>query len=96
MAESLWIVAARILIILTPNYEYNVILQQFTLKIQEEDPKDKSQTQSYKFRNHNHKFEWIRKQFNSRASHLALRHNCSVEFNMVGSVTSVKLVLPRR
>lgn len=80
----------RILIVSTPNYEYNIILQKSTLQIQEEDPEDKNQTQSCKFRNHDHKFEWTREQFNKWASDLAQRHNYSVEFSGVGGVAGVE------
>ncbi|PQQ21239.1 small RNA 2-O-methyltransferase [Prunus yedoensis var. nudiflora] len=50
----------RVLIVSTPNYEYNVILQKSNLSSQEDDPEDKNQAQSCKFRNHDHKFEWTR------------------------------------
>ncbi|XWS11515.1 hypothetical protein CRYUN_Cryun37aG0004700 [Craigia yunnanensis] len=74
----------RILIVSTPNYEYNVILQKSNLTSQEDDPEEKIHSQSCKFRNHDHKFEWTRKQFNHWASELAVRHNYSVEFSGVG------------
>ncbi|MCD7469664.1 Small RNA 2'-O-methyltransferase [Datura stramonium] len=74
----------KILIVSTPNYEYNVILQKSTPQYQEEDPDEKSQQQSCKFRNHDHKFEWTRQQFCQWASELALRHNYDVEFSGVG------------
>ncbi|KAM1235088.1 hypothetical protein TB2_004464 [Malus domestica] len=73
----------RVLIVSTPNYEYNVILQKSNLSSQEDDPEDKSQAQC-KFRNHDHKFEWTREQFNCWATELAARHNYSVEFSGVG------------
>ncbi|KAM3361751.1 small RNA 2'-O-methyltransferase [Capsicum galapagoense] len=73
----------QILIVSTPNYEYNVILQNST-QYQEEDPDEKSQQQSCKFRNHDHKFEWTRQQFGQWASELASRHNYGVEFSGVG------------
>ncbi|XP_059666531.1 small RNA 2'-O-methyltransferase-like [Cornus florida] len=73
----------KILIVSTPNYEYNVILQRSNLQSQE-DPDEKSQSQASKFRNHDHKFEWTREQFNHWASDLATRHNYSVEFSGVG------------
>ncbi|XP_058200685.1 small RNA 2'-O-methyltransferase isoform X1 [Rhododendron vialii] len=72
----------RILIVSTPNYEYNMILQRSTP--QEEDPDDSNHQQSCKFRNHDHKFEWTREQFGRWASDLAARHNYSVEFSGVG------------
>lgn len=74
----------RILIVSTPNYEYNVILQKSSLTSQEGDPDDKTESQPLKFRNHDHKFEWTREQFNRWASELAARHNYSVEFSGVG------------
>ncbi|GMN54677.1 hypothetical protein TIFTF001_023794 [Ficus carica] len=74
----------KLLIVSTPNYEYNVILQRSSLSGQEEDPDDKTQSQSCKFRNHDHKFEWTREQFNHWATELAVKHNYSVEFSGVG------------
>ncbi|GLT28794.1 hypothetical protein SLA2020_037010 [Shorea laevis] len=79
--SSFW---PRILIVSTPNYEYNVILQRSNLSSQEDEPGEKTQLQSCKFRNHDHKFEWTREQFNNWASELATRHNYSVEFSGVG------------
>lgn len=73
----------RILIVSTPNYEYNVILQKSSLSSQE-DPDDETPSHAYKFRNHDHKFEWTREQFNHWATELAARHNYSVEFGGVG------------
>ena len=80
----------RILIVSTPNYEYNVILQRSSPTSQEDDPDEKIQSQSCKFRNHDHKFEWTREQFNSWASELAARHNYSVEFSGVGGFVDIK------
>lgn len=80
----------KILIISTPNYEYNVILQKSTLHSQEEDPDEKNQQQSVKFRNHDHKFEWTRSQFCSWATGLARRHEYSVEFSGVGGKGDVE------
>ncbi|KAK9267391.1 hypothetical protein L1049_009816 [Liquidambar formosana] len=74
----------KVLVVSTPNYEYNVILQRSNLPSQEEDPDEKSQSQACKFRNHDHKFEWTREQFNRWASDLATRHNYCVEFSGVG------------
>ncbi|XP_073280928.1 small RNA 2'-O-methyltransferase-like isoform X1 [Primulina huaijiensis] len=74
----------KFLIVSTPNYEYNVILQGSTPQSQEENPDEKNQSQSCKFRNHDHKFEWTRSQFNHWASDLAARHNYSVAFSGVG------------
>ncbi|KAK1560775.1 hypothetical protein Q3G72_030791 [Acer saccharum] len=80
----------RILIVSTPNYEYNVILQRSSPTSQEDDPDEKIQSQSCKFRNHDHKFEWTREQFNSWASELAARHNYSVEFSGVGGSVDIE------
>ncbi|CAK9156693.1 unnamed protein product [Ilex paraguariensis] len=80
----------RILVVSTPNYEYNVILQKSALQSQEEDPDEKNQSQSCKFRNHDHKFEWTREQFGCWASDLATRHNYTVEFSGVGGVVDVE------
>lgn len=76
----------RILIISTPNYEYNVVLQRSnpTSQEQEEESDEKTSLQSCKFRNHDHKFEWTRAQFSHWASNLAARNNYSVEFSGVG------------
>ncbi|KAF3450488.1 hypothetical protein FNV43_RR06571 [Rhamnella rubrinervis] len=74
----------KILIVSTPNYEYNVILQKSSLSSQEEDPDEKTPSHACKFRNHDHKFEWTREQFNRWATELAARHNYSVEFSGVG------------
>ncbi|XP_038894747.1 small RNA 2'-O-methyltransferase [Benincasa hispida] len=74
----------KLLVVSTPNYEYNVILQGSNLSTQEGDPDDKTQLQSCKFRNHDHKFEWTREQFSHWARDLATRHNYSVEFSGVG------------
>ncbi|KFK28686.1 hypothetical protein AALP_AA7G033300 [Arabis alpina] len=70
----------KILIVSTPNYEYNTIIQGFAPDHQE----DKSKSHKPKFRNHDHKFEWTREQFNKWASKLAKLHNYSVEFSGVG------------
>lgn len=80
----------RILIVSTPNYEYNVILQKSSLTSQEDDPDEKTQLQSCKFRNHDHKFEWTRDQFNCWATELATRHNYSVEFSGVGGSANIE------
>lgn len=70
----------KLLIVSTPNYEYNKILH----KSAPDHPKNKSMSQLPKFRNEDHKFEWTRKQFKQWASKLAKRHNYSVEFSGVG------------
>ncbi|GMH01422.1 hypothetical protein Nepgr_003261 [Nepenthes gracilis] len=81
----------KILIISTPNYEYNVLLQSSNLSGQEEDPDEKEELplQSCKFRNHDHKFEWTREQFGHWATALALRHKYGVEFSGVGGSAGV-------
>ncbi|KAK9088552.1 hypothetical protein Scep_027634 [Stephania cephalantha] len=76
-----------ILIVSTPNYEYNPILQRTTLPNQPnqtEEGEDKNQLLPCRFRNHDHKFEWTREQFHCWATALASRHNYSVEFSGVG------------
>lgn len=72
----------RVLIVSTPNYEYNPILQRSGLPNKEEESEEKSA--ACKFRNHDHKFEWTRRQFEQWASDLAVRHNYGVEFSGVG------------
>ncbi|XP_021724803.1 LOW QUALITY PROTEIN: small RNA 2'-O-methyltransferase-like [Chenopodium quinoa] len=79
----------QVLIVSTPNYEYNVILQKSNLASQVEDPDDNA-LQSCKFRNHDHKFEWTREQFNQWAAGLALKNNYSVEFRGVGGIQGVE------
>lgn len=74
----------KLLIVSTPNYEYNVIIQKSNPEPQEEDPDEKGETRTSKFRNHDHKFEWTREQFNHWATALSLKHNYSVEFGGVG------------
>ncbi|KAK9093256.1 hypothetical protein Syun_028167 [Stephania yunnanensis] len=76
-----------ILIVSTPNYEYNPILQRTTLPNQPnqtEEGEDKNQLLPCRFRNHDHKFEWTREQFHCWATALASQHNYSVEFSGVG------------
>ncbi|KAK2981401.1 hypothetical protein RJ640_017989, partial [Escallonia rubra] len=80
----------RILIVSTPNFEYNVILQKSTLQSQDDDPDEKDKKQSCKFRNDDHKFEWTREQFAHWASALATRHNYSVEYSGVGGAAGVE------
>ncbi|KAH6821091.1 double-stranded RNA binding protein-related / DsRBD protein-like protein [Perilla frutescens var. hirtella] len=82
--------APKILIVSTPNYEYNVILQGYTPHGQEDDPNDKNLAQACKFRNHDHKFEWTRAQFEHWASELAAKHNYSVDFSGVGGAADVE------
>lgn len=75
----------KTLIVSTPNFEYNIILQGSIAPSQEEDAEEKSQQgRSCKFRNHDHKFEWTREQFETWASRLAMTHNYRVEFSGVG------------
>ncbi|KAJ4976047.1 hypothetical protein NE237_001153 [Protea cynaroides] len=80
----------RILIVSTPNYEYNSILQRTDLSNKDEDSDEKMQSLPCKFRNHDHKFEWTREQFNKWASDLAMRHNYSVEISGVGGSADVE------
>ncbi|XP_010265807.1 PREDICTED: small RNA 2'-O-methyltransferase isoform X2 [Nelumbo nucifera] len=80
----------RILIVSTPNYEYNSILQRTTLANREDDADEKTQSLPCRFRNHDHKFEWTREQFNSWALDLAMRHGYSVEFSGVGGSADVE------
>lgn len=76
-----------VLIVSTPNYEYNPILQKSSMQ-SKEDSDDKA-TPS-KFRNHDHKFEWTRQQFQHWANDLAARHHYSVEFSGVGGSIDVE------
>ncbi|XP_072954719.1 small RNA 2'-O-methyltransferase-like [Typha angustifolia] len=78
----------RILIISTPNYEYNPILQRSASGTKEDDLEEKSG--SCKFRNHDHKFEWTREQFEQWATNLAVRHDYSVQFSGVGGSGDVE------
>ncbi|KAJ4836352.1 hypothetical protein Tsubulata_043970 [Turnera subulata] len=80
----------KILIVSTPNYEYNTILQKSGLATQDDDPDERNQSQACKFRNHDHKFEWTRKQFDHWATELAKEHNYSVEFSGVGGAADVE------
>ncbi|MED6188554.1 hypothetical protein PIB30_087077 [Stylosanthes scabra] len=82
----------RILIVSTPNYEYNVVLQKSNLAAQEQDEEsgEKTLLQSCKFRNHDHKFEWTREQFQKWASGLAARHSYNVEISGVGGSADIE------
>ncbi|XP_057748440.1 small RNA 2'-O-methyltransferase isoform X1 [Arachis stenosperma] len=82
----------RILIVSTPNYEYNVVLQRSNLAAQEqyEESGEKTLLQSCKFRNHDHKFEWTREQFGKWASGLAAQHNYNVEISGVGGSADIE------
>lgn len=71
-----------VLIVSTPNYEYNPILQRSAMPNKEEEPEEN--TGPCKFRNHDHKFEWTRAQFQHWATGLAASHSYSVEFSGVG------------
>ncbi|KAG0485331.1 hypothetical protein HPP92_009410 [Vanilla planifolia] len=71
-----------VLIVSTPNYEYNPILQRSSVLPSREYSEDKAA--SVRFRNHDHKFEWTREQFQLWANNLAERHHYSVEFSGVG------------
>ncbi|XP_010445513.1 PREDICTED: small RNA 2'-O-methyltransferase-like [Camelina sativa] len=70
----------KLLIISTPNYECNKILH----KRAPDNSEKKSISQPLQFRNHDHKFEWTRKQFNQWATKLAKGYHYSVEFSGVG------------
>ncbi|OVA08041.1 RNA-binding protein Lupus La [Macleaya cordata] len=74
----------RILIVSTPNYEYNPILQKSSISNRDEETDEKNSSLPCRFRNHDHKFEWTREQFNCWAFDLASRHNYTVEFSGVG------------
>ncbi|KAJ4806377.1 Small RNA methyltransferase [Rhynchospora pubera] len=74
----------KILIVSTPNYEYNPILQRSSLPNKEEDQEEGEKPGPCKFRNHDHKFEWTRCQFEKWANDLASKHGYSVEFSGVG------------
>ncbi|KAL9249208.1 Small RNA 2'-O-methyltransferase-like protein [Drosera capensis] len=79
----------KILIVSTPNYEYNAILQKSSLSGgNEDDPEEEgvTQSQSCRFRNHDHKFEWTRAQFRRWATGLAMKHKYIVEFGGVGGL----------
>nr|XP_043618664.1 small RNA 2'-O-methyltransferase [Erigeron canadensis] len=80
----------KLLIISTPNYEYNVILQKSAPQTPEDDMDDKNPTKPCKFRNFDHKFEWTREQFRIWASELSEKHNYDVEFSGVGGVDGVE------
>ncbi|XP_051136154.1 small RNA 2'-O-methyltransferase isoform X2 [Andrographis paniculata] len=81
----------KILIVSTPNYEYNVILQRSsTCHGQEDGDTQEAAQAACKFRNHDHKFEWNRAEFNQWASELAARHNYGVEFSGVGGAGDVE------
>ncbi|CAN6213187.1 unnamed protein product [Urochloa humidicola] len=71
-----------VLIVSTPNYEYNPILQRSSMPNRDDDADEN--TGPCKFRNHDHKFEWTRAQFQCWAIDLAVKHNYSVEFCGVG------------
>ncbi|CAI0545522.1 unnamed protein product, partial [Linum tenue] len=79
----------KILIVSTPNYEYNVILQK-SAGSQEEDSDEKVHSQTCKFRNFDHKFEWTRQQFSEWACQLAEKHNYNVVFGGVGGTDGVE------
>ncbi|KAF0919337.1 hypothetical protein E2562_029197 [Oryza meyeriana var. granulata] len=71
-----------VLIVSTPNYEYNPILQRSAMPNKEDEPEENAGP--CKFRNHDHKFEWTRSQFQHWATGLAEKHNYSIEFSGVG------------
>lgn len=80
----------RVLIVSTPNYEYNALLQGSGTSNKEEDTGGQEPSLQFKFRNHDHKFEWTRQQFEDWASCLALKHNYTVEFGGVGGMADVE------
>ncbi|RLN35125.1 small RNA 2' [Panicum miliaceum] len=71
-----------VLIVSTPNYEYNPILQRSAMPNKDDEADENAGP--CKFRNHDHKFEWTRAQFQCWAADLAVKHNYSVEFCGVG------------
>ncbi|MQM10615.1 hypothetical protein Taro_043510 [Colocasia esculenta] len=87
---ALSLFSPRLLIISTPNYEYNSILQRTISPNKEDDLEDKSHSAPCRFRNHDHKFEWTRKQFELWATELAARHCYSVEFTGVGGSANIE------
>ncbi|MCI02284.1 small RNA 2'-O-methyltransferase-like [Trifolium medium] len=88
---ALSVFCPKILIVSTPNFEYNVVLQKSTPPTQDqEESDDQNLLQSCKFRNNDHKFEWTREQFIQWASELAARHNYNVEFSGVGGSADVE------
>ncbi|CAA7394053.1 unnamed protein product [Spirodela intermedia] len=80
----------RLLIISTPNYEYNPVLQGSLMAAEEDDRGEKSRTAPCRFRNHDHKFEWTRGQFERWAVDLASRHSYRVDFGGVGGSPGVE------
>ncbi|KAJ3679356.1 hypothetical protein LUZ60_017367 [Juncus effusus] len=74
----------KILIVSTPNYEYNPILQRSNKDEESEEKEKENENKPCKFRNFDHKFEWTRAQFEIWANNLASKHNYSVEFSGVG------------
>ncbi|XP_078158045.1 small RNA 2'-O-methyltransferase-like [Carex rostrata] len=74
----------KILIVSTPNYEYNPIFQRSSLPNKEEDPEEREKAGPCKLRNLSHKFEWTRGQFEKWANDLATKHGYGVEFSGVG------------
>ncbi|KAG8083655.1 hypothetical protein GUJ93_ZPchr0016g2580 [Zizania palustris] len=71
-----------VLIVSTPNYEYNPIIQRSAMPNKNDEQEEN--TGPCKFRNHDHKFEWTRSQFQHWATDLSVKHNYSVEFSGVG------------
>ncbi|WVZ62005.1 hypothetical protein U9M48_011805, partial [Paspalum notatum var. saurae] len=71
-----------VLIVSTPNYEYNPILQRSAMPNKDDEAGENAGP--CKFRNHDHKFEWTRAQFQCWATDLAVKHNYSIEFSGVG------------
>ncbi|XP_031499970.1 small RNA 2'-O-methyltransferase isoform X2 [Nymphaea colorata] len=83
----------HILIVSTPNHEYNSILHRSSTEMNistDEALEEIAQAQPYRFRNHDHKFEWTRLQFNQWAVDLASRHNYSVKISGVGGAADTE------
>ncbi|XP_057830306.2 small RNA 2'-O-methyltransferase [Cryptomeria japonica] len=81
----------RILMVSTPNVEYNPILQRNVSDVKNDGEGEESMLDAEgkgdlpcRFRNDDHKFEWTRKQFSDWALNLASQHGYSVEFSGVG------------
>lgn len=80
----------RLLIISTPNYEYNPVLQGNLMAAEEDDRGESARAAPCRFRNHDHKFEWTRRQFERWAVDLAGRHSYRVDFGGVGGSPEVE------
>lgn len=81
----------RILMVSTPNVEYNPILQRNVSDVKNDGKGQESMLDAdgkgdlpCRFRNDDHKFEWTRKEFSDWALNLASQQGYSVEFSGVG------------